>query len=146
LKARVILRELLGPITLTPKAKGALEASWSWNPAALGKGARIVGRGDLVCSVPTSPIEFESSSYRDARIGCHRTGHLTTTICQEVTMATSYDGALWRTATQSQMTQRSKAMIAKPAQRDVEELLRREVLLEHAQAAASVLRGGPDRR
>lgn len=48
-KARVILRDLVGPVTLTPgPGKGELWASYKLNPAALFKGAGTGGRGDRI--------------------------------------------------------------------------------------------------
>lgn len=49
LKARVLLHDLLGPVTLAPgKQKGELWASYRMNPAALIRGTGTVGRGDRI--------------------------------------------------------------------------------------------------
>ena len=48
LKARVILRDLLGPVTLEPGRKGELWATYRLAPAALVKSARTDGRGERI--------------------------------------------------------------------------------------------------
>ncbi|HEY5608723.1 MAG TPA: hypothetical protein VIM38_10330, partial [Alphaproteobacteria bacterium] len=47
-KARLILADLLGPITLTPGKRGELWASYRLNPAALVKATGTHGRGDRI--------------------------------------------------------------------------------------------------
>jgi site-specific DNA recombinase len=51
-KARIVLRDMLGPITMTPGANGELWASYRLSPAALVKaaGTRVSGQRDLLCS------------------------------------------------------------------------------------------------
>ena len=51
-EARLILRPMLGPITLGPAADGALWASYGVNFSALIK----AGQGGPMCSFPTAPI------------------------------------------------------------------------------------------
>lgn len=47
-KAHLILRDLLGPITLSPGKKGELWASYRPNPTALVKATGTHGRGDRI--------------------------------------------------------------------------------------------------
>jgi hypothetical protein len=49
-RAHLILRELLGPISLTPRKKGELWASYRLNPAALVNATGTHGRGDAAPS------------------------------------------------------------------------------------------------
>ena len=53
LRARHILRDYLGPITLTPGKAGELWASYRLNPAVLIQNG-TAGRGEAICSVPAS--------------------------------------------------------------------------------------------
>jgi hypothetical protein len=47
-RARVILRDLLGEITLAPGDDGSLWASYAMQPAVLLRGAGTGGRGDRI--------------------------------------------------------------------------------------------------
>lgn len=58
-KARLILRELLGPIQLRPEPDGSLWADFTMQPAALVKmAAGTDGRGEPSCSVPAIPVSI----------------------------------------------------------------------------------------
>jgi hypothetical protein len=48
LKARIILRDMLGPITMMPGPNGELWAGYRLNTAALVKAAGTGGRGDRI--------------------------------------------------------------------------------------------------
>jgi hypothetical protein len=52
LRARHILRDYLGPITLTPGAPGELFATYRLNAGALIKAGGTGGRGEAICPVP----------------------------------------------------------------------------------------------
>ena len=57
-KARVILRDLLGPIEMSPGPDGSLWAEFYARPAALvkkavGTGVGSGGSGGVICTVPT---------------------------------------------------------------------------------------------
>src|ERR1017187_4733868 len=56
LRARHILRDYLGPITLTPGKAGELWASYRLNAGALVKEAGTGGLGEAICAVPAVPI------------------------------------------------------------------------------------------
>jgi hypothetical protein len=51
-KARMILRDMLGEIMLSPGEDGSPWAEYGMQPAALLKGAGTGGRGDPICAVP----------------------------------------------------------------------------------------------
>ena len=57
-KARIILRDLLGPIQMCPGKDGSLWAQYDTRPAALikravGASVELSGSGGVICSVPT---------------------------------------------------------------------------------------------
>ena len=59
-KARVILRDLLGPIQMCPGEDGSLWAQYHTRPAALvkravGASVELSGSGGVICAVPPIP-------------------------------------------------------------------------------------------
>ena len=59
-KARIILRDLFGPIQMCPRPAGRLWAEYNTRPAALlkkavGASVELTGSGGVICTVPTVP-------------------------------------------------------------------------------------------
>ena len=59
-KARIIIRDLLGPIQMCPGPDGGLWAEYNTGPAALvkkavGASVELIGSGGAICSVPAVP-------------------------------------------------------------------------------------------
>jgi hypothetical protein len=63
-KARIILRDLLGPIQMCPSPDGSLWAEYNIRPAALlkkavGASVELTGSGGVICTVPTVPTRLK---------------------------------------------------------------------------------------